>query len=770
MSIVYKYFAILDVPLHAVARMGLEVNDTVLWLYRIIATLILLGLVSSILRSTRRYVRGMFRSRALVDQDEYAVLMSRKGMEAPAAHVGPSAPSRAEAEVGIEVFKRSKQYDKLGEIYSSLNQPKTAARYYKKARMRRHAAVELAKAGKTLQAARLLMKEGDFEGAGQLYDEKGKYAKAAAAFERAGNRARAAMAHQKAGKLELAAQTYADYFSSARDTMEIQFPAAQECLKLLESDLGRRRIVGDVRNELIKSLAPRFEAAKWYELAAKLHMQAGDVIRAGEDFVLAGKLEEAAQCMKAAGKSKEALQIMGRFHETKGNWREAAAAYASAGEYARAGECYSNASDAVHAGECFERAGEFYRSGMAYARGARFAEAIRVLQKVKESHPTFDSSRALLGRCFYEQHDYAHAAATLDNHLLGKRVETGNVDYFYMLARAYEQMGKLEESREILYKIRTVDVNFKDVTQLLSNISSRISMQASIPQSLTTPVHTSTPASVEATQVMQTVEHALDGRYRLQKELGRGGMGVVYLAKDAQLERSVALKFLGSLVDSSEEFRERFIREARAAAKISHPNIISIYDISASSGKAYIAMEYVDGPSLARYIREKGALSPREAVNIVAQACSALGAIHEAGIVHRDIKPDNILIAKGLLVKLTDFGLAKADDARLTRAGTVLGTPSYMSPEQVLGKEADRRSDLYSLGLVLHEALTGKTVFRDGDVMERQVTETPLPPSALVDGITNRLDEIVMKCIAKKPEERYQQASELYADLRKALS
>jgi len=254
----------------------------------------------------------------------------------------------------------------------------------------------------------------------------------------------------------------------------------------------------------------------------------------------------------------------------------------------------------------------------------------------------------------------------------------------------------------------------------------------------------------------RTVSH-----YTIVEQLGRGGMGVVYLARDKQLDRPVALKFLGSLVDGSEEYRKRFEREARAAAKVNHPNIISIYDISSEQGKAYIAMEYVEGPNLHRYIAQKGALPAREAVNLIRQACSALQAVHEAGVVHRDIKPDNILVAKGGLAKLTDFGLAKGDGTRLTAANAVLGTPSYMAPEQVMGKEADARSDIYSLGLVLYEALTGKTAFLGKNVLERQKSEMPPAPGTIADAIPGPLDALVMKCIAKDPVQRYQSAGDL---------
>lgn len=665
----------------------------------------------------------------------------------------------------IAALKKEKRYDRLGEVYVALTRHKEAAWAFRKAGDLKRSAVELAKAGKTLKAARVLEKAGDFGTAARFYAEKGKHQKAAQAYRKMGDLPSAAFSYLQAKKSNEAATAMVDFFAAGAGAAEAQTQAAEKCYQMLQDPGFTGKLNPETRGKLLAALAERFAAADRADLAAHLFHEAGDPGRAGELYLKLGKMPEAAQCLREAGRHREAALVGARHYESRGLWKEAGMAYEGAGEFTRAGDCFSKASDALRASACYEKAGEFFGAGFALAHAKQWERAIPLLQKTREDHPQYPESRALLGRCFYHLHQFEHCAATLENHLTGERVRSGNIDYFWMLALAYEQLGKLEESRQVLLKIQSVNVDFRDIGQRLSNISNRISMAKNEPaagSAAIAPDHASAPP----TAVMNMVENSLGMRYRLDRELGRGGMGVVYQAHDTQLDRPVALKFLGTLLDEHEEYRKRFLREAQTAAKVSHPNIVAIYDIGANEGKAFIAMEYVDGVNLHRYIRQKGRLEPREAISIMVQACSALDAVHQAGIVHRDIKPDNILIAKGGLVKLMDFGLAKGQNMRLTGTNVLLGTPCYMSPEQVNGQEADVRSDIYALGLVLHEMLTGKLVFAEGDVLQRQVYEIPPEPGKLAPGIPRLLDQIVMKCIAKRPDERFQSARELAAYLR----
>src|ERR1700754_3166157 len=263
----------------------------------------------------------------------------------------------------------------------------------------------------------------------------------------------------------------------------------------------------------------------------------------------------------------------------------------------------------------------------------------------------------------------------------------------------------------------------------------------------------------------------VDGRYRAQKRIGTGGMAEVWCAEDEVLGRRVALKLMGGRFAEDPEFRERFRREAQAAAGLAHPNIVAIFDRSEWEGTPYIAMELVDGPTLKEVVTDRGPLPPDMAVAMTEQILSALAFAHKRGIVHRDIKPQNVLIDREGVAKVADFGIARAGNSEMTQTGAIVGTVQYISPQQAQGLPGDRRTDLYSAGVVLYELLTGRVPF-EGEapvsIALKQVSERPVPPSQLRPGIPAAREAAVLRALDKAPAARSQSAEQFTAALEQA--
>jgi eukaryotic-like serine/threonine-protein kinase len=258
-----------------------------------------------------------------------------------------------------------------------------------------------------------------------------------------------------------------------------------------------------------------------------------------------------------------------------------------------------------------------------------------------------------------------------------------------------------------------------------------------------------------------------DGRYRILRKLGSGGMANVYLAEDEDLGRRVAIKILNDRYANDELFIERFRREAKSAAALSHPNIVSIYDRGEAEGTYYIAMEVIEGRSLKELILTRGPLPIGQAIAYTFEILDALRFAHRHGIIHRDVKPHNILIG-GERLKVTDFGIARAGASQMTEAGSIMGTAQYLSPEQARGAPVTASSDLYSVGIVLYEMLTGKVPFSGDSAIEiamKHLNEVPKPPSKVRPEIPEDLDHVVLRALAKAPEDRYQTAEEFAEDL-----
>src|SRR5947208_1598541 len=266
----------------------------------------------------------------------------------------------------------------------------------------------------------------------------------------------------------------------------------------------------------------------------------------------------------------------------------------------------------------------------------------------------------------------------------------------------------------------------------------------------------------------QLLNTLFDRRYRIMRKLGTGGMANVYLAEDQELGRRVAIKFLNERHAGDDQFVERFRREAKNAAGLSHPNIVNIYDRGEAEGTYYIAMEYLEGRTLKQLLVAHGPTPIPIALEYTRQVLAALGFAHRHGIVHRDIKPHNVVVGPDGRLKVTDFGIARSGTSQMTEAGSIIGTAQYLSPEQARGSPVDQRSDVYSVGIVLYEMLTGSVPFTGDTPLEiamKHLSAVPEPPSAKRPEVPRSLDLVVLRALAKNPEDRFGSADEMDDDL-----
>lgn len=342
-------------------------------------------------------------------------------------------------------------------------------------------------------------------------------------------------------------------------------------------------------------------------------------------------------------------------------------------------------------------------------------------------------------------------------------LEGEDLERLYDIAIAFANTSQFREAYETAKLIREYDSGFRDIEAKLVSYEEKM--------------NENNVGFVIDPKMRELIGDHSIGRYKYMSKIGSGGMGVVHKVLDLKSGQVVAMKILREGLSSSGKAIDRFFREARIAATLHHKNIVNIldYNISNNYGQSYIAMEFVDGPSLRDIIEKKFAETVDvskedvlQALDWSSQLCDALDATHKKGIIHRDIKPDNVLIAAGDWVKITDFGIVHIEEATFTPTGALIGTPRYMSPEQVHGGRIDARSDIYAVGIIMYEMLIGSPPFISGDISYQQVNVMPTPPREICPVIPASVDRIIMKCLAKATTDRYQSAVECKQDIDEA--
>jgi serine/threonine-protein kinase len=350
-------------------------------------------------------------------------------------------------------------------------------------------------------------------------------------------------------------------------------------------------------------------------------------------------------------------------------------------------------------------------------------------------------------------------------------MDDGLMENLYNLALDYERKRQFNKAEAVFRYMADFNPKFRDLQQRITKAKQ---------MSETVMLGGSRGQAASGTVILGDgqVEKPMLGRYQVEKELGKGAMGVVYLGRDPKINRVVAIKTMALAQEFAEdelaEVKERFFREAETAGRLNHPNIVTIFDAGEEHDLAYIAMEFLKGKDLVVATKAAGLLPLPQVLSVVARVAEALDYAHQNNVVHRDIKPANIMYEpEGDQVKVTDFGIARITDSSKTKTGMVLGTPSYMSPEQLAGKKVDGRSDLYSLGVTLFQMCCGQLPFV-GESMAQlmyKIANEPAPEAASVNGaISPELNAVIARSMAKDPDERYQRGNDLAADLRACLA
>ncbi|QDG49243.1 hypothetical protein FIV42_00345 [Persicimonas caeni] len=703
-----------------------------------------------------------------------------------------------------EAYVQAGAFLKAARSFHSTNNLAQAIHFYKRA-------------GEFEQAAQLYANNGEFRAAAAEYLQAGDFAAAAAQYERAGDHKRAAECFEKVDDTKRAGLNYekADEPLKAADCYEAYFNARYDEAQGNLDELGDARKAAKRAGRLLREADEPGRAGELYrragflELAAKCLRASGDFQRAADLLMQAEQPMLAAKVLEEGGEQQRASKMRAEAALQDGDHAAAAEMFESAGDAIRAAKLYDELGDAAKAAplyeeieeykraaelyalvdkhglaaRCAERAGQlaraaelyheagdvdseirllreqgdYFRAGRLLFEHRRFQEGLDVLSSIDSTDPIFPRALELAGDIYQAQGRYEKAYSRYRSALGKREAETSTLPLFYKMARSLEEEQDWTGAMEHFNTIVEVDAHFEDAGLRLKAIQKRLRRGS---------MAGTTSSGIFAAP--DEVDGMLSRRYEIIEEVARGGMGIVYKARDTVLGRVVAFKILGENLRDNETAVKYFLREARAAAALSHPNIVTIYDAGEQEGEYYMAMEFVEGTTLKELVQRKGGLDEKKCRYVLINCCRALHYAHSKGVIHRDIKSGNVMLTRDKALKIMDFGLAKFLREYQNNHTQQVGTPFYMSPEQIIGKDIDFRSDLYSLGCTIFECATGKVPFYKGDLSYHHIHTEPPRPRAMNPALSKEMERIILKLLAKNPDERYQTAKEILEDFGEA--
>ncbi len=716
-------------------------------------------------------------------------------------------------EKALSLYRKAGANKQAGELLIQLNRTDEALSLWESTGNYAIAAKKLADMKKFERAARNYERANNHPQAGEMFERAGMYDKAGEHYFKAGFYAKAAKCYEKTGERLPAAKAFEKYFQEQQSGMKDAVnPEKAKSIK----NLAKRSADYYSRAGKIEEAAEMYVRGGFHAEAARVSEQLGDTDRAAKLYREAGMFDEAARLLETGGDSREAAASKAEALKSQGRPAEAAAEYARAEDYHMAADLYAQAEMNNEAAEMLLKAGAYMDAGNLLAQAGNKAkaawayeqarehdtaarlyrevgdmdgaaramaaggspidaakmlfqqrrpqDAYKILESVPPDDENYRQAVAIMAKMQASQNRVDIAVNLLQRAIAGEYVNQDTIELYYLLGTMFEQRGDYALALDIYTKVLGEDISYKDVSARHQALRERMAPTSPAPSS------PQAQASGEQTAILPEGQGGArsNPRYQIQDELGRGGMGVVYKARDSVLDRPVAFKVLPPDMKNHQEVVKKFGQEATSLAKLLHPNIVTVFDAGGIGGEYYFVMEYIDGRNLKDMVRESQQPLPIDkAVSIFKQLAGALSYAHSRAIVHRDIKTSNVMLQEDGNVKLMDFGLAKILEEAASERTAVSGTPYYMSPEQTMGEGIDHRTDLYSLGVMMYELVTGRVPFPSGDVGYHHLHSEPESPRSLNPDVPEALEAIILKCMRKKPEERYQSADEILRELEK---
>ncbi len=691
----------------------------------------------------------------------------------------------------LQVYEEGQEYDVMGELLEKLGKESEAIEAYKKSGNSDNLVKLLLKRKNVESAGTVLENSNRFQEAAELYYNYERYDKAAQIYEKKGFYKKAAYIYEKGGNIKKAAANFEKWFVTSFDTA-----IGYQGSKQLEQELLKAVDLYTQLNELEKAYDLLIKYGK-FEKAADVAVKMNRISDAAKNYERAQLPLKAAEMYEKLDQPKIAYLLRGEHAFAKGSTLEAAEWFLKGEDYTRAAElfewdkkfakaahCYfmnqnflgaaenylkdGNEEEAAKmfemgrewkmaanislkygkfqkAGELYENAQEFFKAGASFIKVDDDRRALANFQLVPVDSPDFNAAITHMANIFLKNRKPQLVIEKIEKLLGDNAIDKSNIEWFYVLGQAYENAGNFKKAFEIYQMILTEDYSFRDVHQKIKDVENLI----------------------QKYKEMELISEDSSERYRIVEKIGEGGMGVVFKAEDTVLKRVVALKILNKTLVADKRNLERFFSEARSTASLTQANIVTVYDVGQIKDDYFISMEFIEGDNFMNLIRRKKVFSPSQVVFIAIKLFKALDYSHRKGIIHRDIKPHNIMITKQKEIKIMDFGLAVIlGDQKKGESGVITGTPYYMSPEQIQGIPVDHRTDIYSSGATLFHLTTGHVPFKGENIFYQHLFD-PVPPiKKFRNDVPEKLCYIIEKCMEKKREQRFQSAMEVLNEMK----